>query len=198
MWGEYALIIAAGYLLGSFPSAYVTSRLLAGKDITVTGSGNIGGMNTFRNVGWLPGVLTGLMDAGKGALAAAAARALAGPGPGGLAVAMFTLVAAVLGHNYMLYLGFRGGKGLGTSLGGMLVLWPAGVIFLILAMGVGIALLRDGNAGSGAGVLSWPFILWFHGHSLVWLAFGLALAAVIVSRHLKDFQAYARGRRQVV
>jgi len=198
MSGEYVLYALGGYLLGSFPSAFLTSRFLARKDIRTTGSGNVGGMNAFRNVGVLPGILTALLDAGKGALAVTLAKQVAGPGSAGLLAAMVALVAAVLGHNYMLYLGFRGGKGLGASLGGILVLWPAGVVYLLAALGLGIVLLRDGNAGTGAGVAMWPFVLWYHGQSLPWLWFGLAMAAVILSRHLKDFAAYGHGRRQIV
>ncbi len=194
----YAPYAVGGYLLGSFPSAFITSRLLAQKDIRTTGSGNVGGMNAFRNVGVLPGILTALLDAGKGALAVSLARQAAGPGNAGLVAAMVALVAAVLGHNYMLYLGFRGGKGLGASLGGILVLWPAGVVYLLAALGIGIVLLRDGNAGTGAGVMMWPFVLWYHGHSLTWLWFGLAMGVVILSRHRKDFAAYRHGRRQVI
>lgn len=61
--------VAAAYLIGSFPSAYVYTRLFGGRDIRQVGSGNVGGMNAFRNVGPLPGLLTGITDVSKGALA---------------------------------------------------------------------------------------------------------------------------------
>ena len=107
------IAIAVGYLLGSIPSAYLVARLITGKDIRQMGGGNVGGLNTFREVGGWPALAVGVFDVGKGV--AAVVVAYWGLGlvdltrPWVLASGM----AAVIGHNWMVWLRFSGGKGMG-------------------------------------------------------------------------------------
>jgi glycerol-3-phosphate acyltransferase PlsY len=186
---------AIGYLLGSFPSGYIFGRLFSHRDIRTTGSGNVGGMNAFRNVGRVAGVFTGLFDAGKGALAvwlaltygvAPFAAPVAGP-------------AAVAGHNWMLPLGFKGGKGLGTTLGVLLVLNPVLAVIFLALIGLGALLIRDTNVGAGLAGLTLPLALWWAGAGdPAWIAAGAALALFIALKHLPDFQAYRAGRRRMI
>lgn len=125
-----ALLLAAvcGYLLGAVPTASLVARL-RGTDVFEVGSGNMGAMNTARNLGWLPGAFVLLADAGKGALAVLVGGWLAGGLLGGLVAGCF----AVLGHCFSVFVGFRGGKGLATLLGISLPLYPlAGLGGLVL------------------------------------------------------------------
>lgn len=182
------------YLLGSIPTAYLLGRLLRKIDIRETGSGNVGGMNVYRTAGILPGLLTVLIDIGKGALAVTAALNWSGEP---LAVFVAGLLV-VFGHNYSVFLKFKGGKGLATSLGVFIVLSPATIIFVILtAAGLTLA-LKDTNTAFGLSTLSIPVILFFQYHDLIMVLFGLLLAAIIMTRHIRDFQAYSKGRRKII
>lgn len=107
LWG------GLGYLMGSFPTAYVVARRMRGVDIRTFGSGNVGATNLGRLMGKKWAVFVTAVDMLKGALPVLAARFLGYP-EGDIAVAA---VAAVLGHNYPVWLNFKGGKGVATTYG---------------------------------------------------------------------------------
>ncbi|HEY3288695.1 MAG TPA: glycerol-3-phosphate acyltransferase [Anaerolineae bacterium] len=114
----------AGYVIGSIPFGYIIVYLVKGIDIRKQGSGRTGGTNVFRAAGFLAGLLTALLDVGKGALTVIAVRSLL-PGMLGWAETLAG-VGVVLGHNASVFLGFRGGAGGATSVGTALALWPLG------------------------------------------------------------------------
>ncbi|GAH24685.1 unnamed protein product, partial [marine sediment metagenome] len=128
-----AIAIIIGYLVGSIPTAYLVTRLVKGKDIRQLGGGNVGGLNVFREVGRWPALAVGIVDLGKGAAAVAIAYWLLG------VPQLFVLLAglaAVIGHNWMVWLKFSGGKGMGATMGALAVIlpvygyWQGMVIFL--------------------------------------------------------------------
>ena len=194
MSGVDLALVALAYVLGSVPSGYIWARLLRGVDVTTAGSGNVGGMNVARNVSPVAGVLTGVSDFGKGALVTWLA-AHYGTVP---ATAMAAAVFAVLGHNYMLFLKFRGGKGLGVTAGSLAVLAPVAILYAAAVIVAASVILRDTNTGTGLGAL----LLWaafgVSFGSAAWAWFGLALGLVIFSKHLGDVRSYIKGRRQLV
>ncbi len=115
--GIFAIIL--GYLIGSIPSAYIVTRVATGKDIRTigtghTGTGNMGTRNVFVNVGKIPGVIVAIMDTAKGVGAAAIPQSL-------MDLSLFWVLgagtAAVIGHIWPVYIRFRGGAGLATTLG---------------------------------------------------------------------------------
>ncbi len=187
------LSMAIAYLLGSFPTAYLMGRLFKKIDIRETGSGNVGGMNLFRTAGFIPGFLTVLIDIGKGALAVLAALNWSDEP---LVVLMAGLLV-VLGHNYSVFLRYRGGKGLATALGVFIALSPHTIPFILLAAVCLTIAMKDINTAFGASALSIPVILFFQYHETAWVLFGLALAAIITARHVPDYQAYRQGRRKI-
>ena len=107
-----------GYLLGSIPTAYIAGRLLKGKDIRQMGDGNAGAQNAFRQLGARIGIVVFIIDAGKGALAILIAQAANIP----QVVVLFTGATVVIGHNWPVFLGFRGGRGESTTIGVLLTL----------------------------------------------------------------------------
>jgi len=122
----WALAAVAGYLLGSIPFGLVLTKPF-GYDLRSIGSGNIGATNVLRTGRKELALLTLILDSGKGAAAAVAALWLAGPVAGPVA-GLVAGVAAVLGHNFPVWLRFKGGKGVATTLGVLLVTaWPVGV-----------------------------------------------------------------------
>ncbi|KFL37106.1 glycerol-3-phosphate 1-O-acyltransferase PlsY [Arenimonas donghaensis] len=122
-----AVLILLAYLLGSLSGSLLLGKL-RGVDIRTQGSGNAGGTNALRTQGWRFALGTVLVDVGKGALAAWLALRF-GAGVAWLPYA--AAAAAVLGHVYPVFHGFRGGKGAGTLVGALLVLWPIAVAVLI-------------------------------------------------------------------
>jgi glycerol-3-phosphate acyltransferase PlsY len=124
IWG-ILFALAAGYLIGSLPSGVIFARLFGGPDPRTIGSGHTGATNVFRNVNRVAGVLTILLDLVKGALAVWLVQ-LAFPSPWVIPLAG---VAAVAGHCWPVYLDFRGGMGIATTLG--LALWQFPVVIPI-------------------------------------------------------------------
>lgn len=157
--------LALGYLCGSFPSAYLLGRL-RGKDIFAVGSGSMGAMNTARNLGPALGVGVLLLDVGKGALATylglrmAAVSGLAPAEAVGSALlpAVAAGVAAVLGHCYSAFVGFRGGKGLATAFGVALPLyWLVAVYGLVFIVAVQM-ITKSSDAATLTTFAAYPFI----------------------------------------
>jgi len=192
---EVVLVVAAtvvGYLLGSFPSGYLVSKLW-GVDILRHHSGRTGGTNVFRVLGLLPALLTGALDVGKGALAVWVAGQISG-----LPVAeVLAGAAAILGHNYSFALRFRGGAGVGTSLGGLCVIyWPAGVGLIILLVLV-IAVTRYASVGSLTVLTLMPFVLLILSLAgilaSIYILYGVLAWIIIVNAHRPNIQRLRQG-----
>ena len=158
-----ALAIVIGYLLGSIPTAYIVTRLIKGGDIRRMGGGNVGGLNVFREIGLLPALAVGVVDLGKGAAAVAIAR-------WGLNVpyeyVLLAGLASVIGHNWMVWLKFSGGKGMGATMGALLVLFPAygyslGLGIFAAFVVVPLVFTRNIALSMFLGLLALPFIVWF-------------------------------------
>lgn len=150
MDGRLLLAIGVGYLLGSIPFAHLVARLHGIRDLRQVGSRNVGAGNVMRTVGRGWGFLAGVLDFAKGLAALALARALGAPDP------LYLLAghAAMLGHNYPLWLGFRGGKG--AAVGIAIAAWVA---LPEAALGLAAGLLvfwrtRNVTFGVGSGFLA--------------------------------------------
>jgi len=192
---QVVLVIIAtvvGYILGSFPSGYLISKLW-GVDILRQHSGRTGGTNVFRVLGLLPALLTGALDVGKGALAIWAAGQISG-----LPVAnVLAGAAAILGHNYSFALRFRGGAGVGTSLGALTVIyWPAGVSLMILLVLI-IALTRYASVGSLTVLTVMPLLLLALSLAgiiaSIYIVFGVLAWIIIVNAHRSNIQRLRQG-----
>jgi len=183
-------VLLAGYLLGSAPSGLLLVRWRASSDIRSRGSGNIGAANVLRETGWILGAATLLADAGKGALAAITARILAGS-IGFLPEA--TALAAVLGHVYPPWLGFRGGKGVATACGAFGVLHPVPMMGAFLTFAAGLGVSRRASAGSVAGAAVYPVIAAWRGVAGVDLVLTVATALLILWTHRENMKRLVRG-----
>ena len=156
------IFIALGYLLGSFPSAAVLAKLFH-KDIFTTGSGNMGSMNTLRNVGIVPGLLVFVLDVGKGALATFLALWLTtlAYGEASLIAALAALIGAVLGHAYSIYVRFKGGKALAVTFGTTLPLFPMVGIYALLLLIALLLITKRVELSSILTVIAIPVLMWF-------------------------------------
>ena len=172
------IVIVSGYLLGSIPVGLLVVRAVTGKDIREVGSGRIGGTNVLRVAGPWVALLTSLSDVAKGLLAVYLARAVVGIP----VVEALAGLAAVVGHNYSIFIGFKGGAGTATTIGGAIGLWPwNGAIMIVVGAAV-VTAMRYASLGSIVVALLLPIILilraWLAGAPWVYLIHGLGTAAL--------------------
>jgi glycerol-3-phosphate acyltransferase PlsY len=188
------LLLLSAYLLGSVSGSLTLGRL-RGVDIRTQGSGNAGGTNAFRTQGAKFALGVVLIDIGKGALAAWLALRFA-PVDGALpvrAVAWLAVFAATLGHVWPLWHGFRGGKGVGTLLGGVAILWPVALLPLFLVwVCVLVATGYVGLASIIATACLLPLSLWLGADGATQL-FAAAAALLVLFTHRANVQRLRAG-----
>ena len=197
------IAIVIGYLLGSIPSAYLATRLVTGKDIRQLGGGNVGGLNVFREVGPWPALVAGIIDLGKGA--ASVSIAFWGLQLPTLFVLLVGL-ASVIGHNWMVFLKFRGGKGMAATFGALAVLLPAYGYWEWILIFIGIILIpwvitRNVALSMGIGLFSLPFITWLGMHSGISIIMSIILGLVILVKFIPTASAAmakSEGRRDFI
>ena len=160
-----------GYAVGSLPIGYLVAHSARGVDLRRVGSGNVGAANVYRTGGLRMAIAVMIADAAKGA----GAVLLAGDGPAAMAAG----VAAVVGHVYPVWLGFKGGKGVATASGvfGMLAPWPT--VIAAVAFGVIVARTRFVSLGSVVATVLLPVVEWSM-PGLRAVDIGVTLVAVLI------------------
>lgn len=179
------IVLLIGYLLGSIPSAYIFTRLATGKDIRQIGGGNVGGYNTYLEAGALPAIVATIVDLGKGAAAVAVAHwALNLDKP----YVLMAALGVVIGHNWMVWLKFKGGRGMGATIGALAVIMPIYGYFLpefVILLGIIVVLLaitRNVALSMGIGLLALPFIAWLSMHSGLFVIWSVVLGIIIAAK----------------
>ncbi len=187
------LMVAVGYLLGSISFAVLLVRVRTGKDIRKEGSGNAGATNVLRSYGKGLALLVAALDVAKGAAAVLLVRLVTADPRYAAAGAL----AVILGHVFPLYYGFRGGKGVATTVGAFFVLAPAATGICVAIFFTVVAATRYVSLGSCIGVVLLPPIarLVDHAPSAVLIA-ASATAVLVVLKHLENFKRLARGEER--
>ena len=186
-----ALVIIIGYLLGSIPSAYIATRLAKGRDVRQLGGGNVGSFNVLREVGPWAALAVGIGDFGKGAAAVAIALWVL---PVSTPFVLLAGLASVIGHNWMIFLKFSGGKGMGTTLGALAVLlpvygyWP-GLLILLGVTLVPFVITRNLALSMGICLVALPFITWLGMKSAIGTIMAVILGLIIAIKFLPTAQA---------
>ncbi|MDI9484370.1 MAG: glycerol-3-phosphate 1-O-acyltransferase PlsY [Bacillota bacterium] len=186
---KHILILAASYLLGSIPFGLLIAKWWAKVDVRQHGSGNIGMTNVLRTTGAFCAALTLIGDMGKGMAAVLIARHFAGGGTFPLVAGL----AAVFGHNWPIFLRFKGGKGVAT-IAGLLVAykpWVAGVL-VVIWLAVLIA-SRYISLASIVVAVCLPLVLAIFGTQAAELLLALIMAAVTVFRHRSNIERLRTG-----
>jgi len=186
-----ALVIAA-YFAGSIPVGMLIARS-RGVDIRGVGSGNIGATNVSRALGRSLGIAVLLIDASKGALPVATVLLLHLDERVDPFVITATGFAAICGHCFSIWLRFRGGKGVATSLGVFLVVAPTLAATAMLIAGAVGAAFRIVSVGSMAAAVTLPILLWTQGYSNAVTTLGIAAATVVLFQHRANMARLARG-----
>lgn len=192
-------ILILSYLAGSIPTAIMASRLVLKDDIRNHGSKNAGATNVFRVMGWKPALVVVFIDIGKGVAAVLLVTTL-GPTPlSPMLVKILAGLAAIIGHIFTVFAGFKGGKGVGTAFGVLLSLAPAASL---IAFGVWLGLVfltKMVSVGSLAAGVTFPLTLFVQrrffapGPETELLYFGLVLGALIVVTHRANIKRLLRG-----
>jgi acyl phosphate:glycerol-3-phosphate acyltransferase len=186
-------LLLAAYLLGSLSFSVILVRLTAKKDIRSEGSGNAGATNVLRAHGWKPALVVALLDAGKGALAVGL-MALATADPWYRAAAG---LLAIVGHVFPVFFGFRGGKGVATTVGAFLALAPLPMLVVLGIFVILVAVTRIVSVGSVIAAVLLPPVarLLFHASTPV-VAAASAAAIVIIFKHIPNLKRLARGEER--
>jgi glycerol-3-phosphate acyltransferase PlsY len=158
-------VLLLGYLVGSFPTAILVGKIVRGWDFDIRkeGSGNAGGTNVFRVLGWKPGLFVMLIDVFKGVAATQWVSQWQPFGTGYIdatVMPVLTGLAAVCGHIWTVFANFRGGKGVGTAAGMIIALYPVAAIICLAIFIVVVYFTRYVSLGSMIAALSLPVVLW--------------------------------------
>jgi glycerol-3-phosphate acyltransferase PlsY len=184
------LSIIIGYILGSIPTAYIVSRIRKGIDVRNVGSGNMGAANVMREIGAHEGAFVGLIDIAKGAGAILIAQALNVPelwvfGAG---------FAALVGHNFPVFAGFRGGRGSATIIGIFLVLAPKAMLVTLVIVAIPFFTTRKFSAAILIGFALLPLFIWLLEGSLMLVRYALVIDLFMLVRNLFGIkQVVAKG-----
>jgi len=204
------IVVILSYLVGSIPTSIIVARYVRGIDIRQFGSGNAGGTNVLRVLGWRAGMFVIAMDIGKGLVATMlVARLLYGPFPFPNTTPFddFTLVqimagsSAILGHVWTLFAGFKGGKGIATSAGMLLGIAPVEVgvsfgVFLVVVL-----ISHYVSLGSLSAAVTFPLTMFFRenvfmvdiqGYNTL-IFFSLGISLLIIYTHRKNIIRLLKG-----
>ncbi len=202
--GKFIIVAIVAYLLGAIPFALIISKRMAGIDISQRGSGNIGGTNVYRVLGIKAGAIVAVLDLAKAILAVIMARYIIGSDmlvieglqinwQWGQVLAAFMVM---VGHNWSIYIKFRGGKGVATYFGSWFAMWPAaalvGGIILILTVLVS-RYMSLGSMVAAFGILCLFIILTIFGFPWVYLVYSVVAAILIVYQHRVNISRLQSG-----
>jgi len=189
------LVLVAAYLIGGIPFGYVLVRLMTGKDIRNSGSGNIGATNVLRTTGRAAGVLTLILDIAKGAFAVWLADRLLN---GSLFWMSAAAIAVMAGHAFPVFLRFRGGKAVASFVGAFLYLTPVPLLATIFVFVVTVAASRFISLGSVVAAGLFPLAVWLIEHPPWYVLAAAAIAgAFIVVRHRANIDRIRAGSESV-
>ena len=191
MWTIALLVIA--YVLGAVPFGQLIARA-AGKDLAASGSGNTGATNAYRSLGWKGGLAVLLADLLKGTVAAMLAYVALVPAFAVPVVKAVLGLLAVVGHNYSVFRGFKGGKGIATTFGVVLAMSPRVALLAALLWIAIVALTKYASVGSLAAVTSMPLLMAFEKGDLPAIVFCVAAAGLAIFRHRENLERLRQGR----
>jgi acyl phosphate:glycerol-3-phosphate acyltransferase len=204
VWSLILLCCAVGYLFGSFPAGFFAGRL-AGVDVRKEGSGNIGATNVLRVLGKRWGYPVFLIDLFKGVAAVRIAFYLVKYWPAAKPyaeyLAILTAIMCVMGHNFPVWLRFKGGKGVATSAGAVFGLMPLGLPCVLLVWAIVFYTTRYVSLASMIGASSLPifvalFLRWHLIDTYAFVYFSILIAGLIIWRHRSNFSRLLKGTEQ--
>ncbi|NJL00691.1 MAG: glycerol-3-phosphate 1-O-acyltransferase PlsY [Spirulinaceae cyanobacterium RM2_2_10] len=193
------LLASAAYLCGSLPTGYLVARQLKGIDIREHGSGSTGATNVLRTVGKSAALVVLLVDIVKGALPIYLVRLTSMSVPELLPAASYDWLVAVaalmaaIGHSRSVWLGFKGGKSVATSLGILLAMMPWAALGTLLVFSVVLAISRIVSLSSISGAIAVSVFAIACGYPLPYCLFALVAGSYVITRHRSNIQRLLAG-----
>lgn len=184
------VLIPVAYLMGSIPTGIIIAKILRGEDPRTMGSRNIGATNVSRSAGKVAGILTLLADAMKGAVPTLAAWYI---DPRAVLLISLVGISAFIGHLFPVFLAFRGGKGVATALGVMLVVSPIATLLSAFIFLVVVMIKRYVSLGSIMAAALLPVFLAILPQSRAYVSMGIAVAVLIIIKHKDNIKRLAAG-----
>jgi len=203
MWTLITILVLS-YLVGSIPTAIITGKVLRGIDVRQFGSGNAGGTNAFRVLGWKAGLFVSLFDIAKGAFATVVISQIRFDAPilNPTVLMILAGLCAILGHTFTIFAGFKGGKGVACGAGMIIGLYP--VVFLFCLLVFALVLFSTGivAVSSISAAISLPVILWLFDrfgstpvdHAL--LIFSIIIPVFIIFTHRSNIRRLLKGEEK--
>lgn len=197
----YIIVAVIAYLLGSISFSVIISKKMAGFDVREKGSGNAGTTNVLRSVGKKAAVITLILDVLKGVLAVLVAYIAGNIVKEGVDKALLIQIAGLLvivGHTFPIFFGFKGGKGIATALGVLLITnWNIGLICLVFAL-VLMALTKMVSLGSIAAAILFPVLILFMPHTAYlvdgnYIIYSILIAVLVVFNHRANVKRLLNG-----
>lgn len=185
---KYLLVSVIAYLLGNFATAYVVAKAAGKIDIRKFGSGNAGSTNVLRVLGVKAAILVFAGDVLKGVAAVLIGRYLAGSNG-----ALLAGILVVIGHNWPIVLGGKGGKGIATTIGVMLAIDPLIVLFIVIIGVIIIAVTRYVSLASVTGVIIFPISMIVTKKPLEYIIFSLILSGMALFKHRSNIGRLISG-----
>ncbi len=190
--------ILLSYLVGSIPTAYIVAKLVKDLDIRTYGSGNVGATNVFRSVGRMWGVFVLLIDMLKGLIVVIfIARFFQSDTINFRYIQILYGIAAISGHNWTIFLKFKGGKGVATTSGVVLGIFPKALLLSLLMFAVIVYITRYVSVGSMVSAVAFPLFLWLFYRKCDGFAsfvlFSLVMVAFIFYRHRSNIKRLLSG-----
>ncbi|NLN63998.1 MAG: glycerol-3-phosphate 1-O-acyltransferase PlsY [Clostridiaceae bacterium] len=193
------LSVVAGYLLGSLNASLIVGKVFYKKDIRDYGSGNAGATNMLRTFGKGAAAAVFALDFLKGILACGVGHLLVGYIPdlgwAGMYLAGF---AAVIGHNWPIYFGFKGGKGVLTTFAVILYMSPIPALISLAIFIIIVSLTRYVSLGSIVGAISWPIVSIFFALPVLLLVTAVLMVLMIIIRHKENITRLFQGTEKKI
>ena len=189
-------MIAVSYLLGAIPTGFIIGKLIKKIDIREFGSGNVGAANAFRVLGVIPGIITLIIDIAKGLICAGIIASFFHRGHPAQFYNLFQIIAgisAIVGHNWTVFLDFKGGKGVATSAGVFLAISPIAILLCAAVWGICALLTRYVSLSSMIAAISLPIFIGVFNFRVWNLVFGIIAAAFVVIRHKGNIERLLHG-----
>ena len=195
---SYLIIIIIAYLFGNISTSYIIGKKLAGVDIRTQGSGNAGSTNVLRTLGKKAGALTFVGDVLKGFIAVIIAKGIAYMVHVDVVTgAYLAVVAVVIGHNYPAFLGFKGGKGVATSLGSMLAMNPLIALACLGFFIIIVVLTKYVSLGSILGIGLSPILMLIN-HNMKGVLVTLFLTISVAYTHKENIKRLLNGTERKI
>ncbi len=193
IYGQYALLIIVSYLLGAIPFGLVVGRMTKGIDVRNYGSGKIGATNTLRSLGPKYAAIVFISDIGKASVSVLLAQNLTGSAP----LAVLCGLAAIIGHNWSVYIGWQGGRGVASSCGGLLVLCPQatliGLVTSIIIMATTRYVSLGSIMGAAVGALTTFFWVVYFDAPPAYGLYAFMAATLIIWQHRDNIRRLQQG-----